>query len=59
MSNISRSDFLKMSAMGVVASTVTPRLWGRVLEETTAEDTELLQQLVNGNDRSVERYLDF
>ena len=62
MGNISRAEFLKMGAVGLAATLAAPSLFGRsnnTDQTNNPTDEKLLKRLVEGNDKSVDRYLDF
>jgi hypothetical protein len=57
MQKITRSEFLKIGALGVAASFAPSSLWS--LSKSETNDENLLQRLIKSNDASVDRFLEF
>jgi len=57
MSKISRGEFIKTSSLALAAALAPNSLYSNKNYQNTQEDENLMNRLVKGNDKSVERYL--
>lgn len=57
MSKISRGEFIKTSSLALATALAPNSLYSNKNYQNTQEDENLMNRLVKGNDKSVERYL--